>query len=99
MSKPQQPRTPDPEHLERGDSRTVGAVAQADPTATKPADAPAPEPAGGQRPCQMMLSAPDEDPQSCGEPSVGGGPLYRYCARHLEQVARGGGAVYRDGWA
>lgn len=89
--------------MERGDGRAVGAVEQAQPPGVTPADVPTTEPAAssaGARPCEMMLSAPDEKPRACGTtPTVGGNKLYRYCKAHLEMVERGGGVVYRDGWA
>lgn len=84
------------------------------PTATTtPAAAPDPSPApatplerpaeptettGVQRPCEMSMSAPDEEPhRACGVQSVGGDARYRYCGPHLRQVESAGGAVYRDG--
>lgn len=45
--------------------------------------------------CQLV-----ENGEACGAtPTVGGDPKYRYCGRHLAQIERTGGPVYRDGWA
>lgn len=65
----------------------------APPAAETPAPAaalPVPAPA-----CQLV-----ENGEACGAtPTVGGDPKYRYCGRHLAQIERTGGPVYRDGWA
>jgi protein gp37 len=48
--------------------------------------------------CEMMTGGgPGSDSEAqCGAPSVGGNASFRYCAAHLEQVERAGGAVHRD---
>lgn len=49
-----------------------------------------------ERGCEMMLVGFSADEHSCGDRTVGGNGLYRYCARHLGQVAAAGGTVQRD---
>lgn len=71
---------------------TPAAALDGDPPAPEVVATPAPSPAPN---CQLV-----ENGEACGTtPTVGGDPKYRYCGRHLAQIERTGGPVYRDGWA